>query len=425
MGRGRPKKESMVESKQVFKKSKVKEENREEENIVEKKVEEKVVNKEVNVSKKENKVVQEDNSIYDEIYGDLVDLTEEEDDHFFASGSLVIDSVISNGRGIPLGKFISINSESAIGKSTIAIHIARNCCAQGYNCLYLDTECALNPSQIESFSMVPFVQNRTFKVKKIRTYRELDDCLTNVVKDKNLRFIFIDSLTDLIPDQYIENNISDITQPALEATLQSRILKKHKYLMSEAGITVFFILQNRTKIAMSYGQQTTVQASGGKAVLYHMDITLELIKKDYLTKTVKGYDKPIPYGTECYIRSNKNRYAPPMIPMLIHIIFGKGVSNSGAIATALIANGIAKLPNKKKILIEYEGEMKEFLGKPRFEEFIKEHLDYYKDVIENKCGGIKLLRDEDITQPVVSNNLHTEEGELDSSILDIEESNEE
>lgn len=413
MGRGRPKKESVVESKQVLKKSKVKEDKKLEEKS-EENLEENLVDNEGNNKDKED-VPNEESSVYDEIYGELVDLTEEED-HFLKSGSLVIDSVVSNGRGIPLGKFISINSETGTGKSTCALHIARNCCAQGYHCLYIDTECALNLTQIESFSMLPFYRNKTFMIKKIRTYRELDDCFKEAINDKKLKFIFLDSLTDLIPDQYIENNISDITQPALEATLQSRILKKYKYLMSNAGITVFFILQNRTKIAMSYGQQTTVQASGGKAVLYHMDITLELTKKNYLTKTVRGHDKPIPYGAECWLVANKNRYVPPMIPMLIHIIFGKGVSNSGAIASALLLNGIAKTPNKKKILIEYEGETKEFLGKPRFEEFIKEHLSYYKDIIEKKCGGIKLLRDEDSVQPVVLNNDSLDDNDISLSI---------
>ena len=62
--------------------------------------------------------------------------------------------------------------------------------------------------------------------------------------------------------------------------------------------------------------------------------------------------------------------------------------------------------------------MKEFLGKPRFEEFIKEHLDYYKDIIENKCGGIRLLREEDESKPVVTYS----DDNIDD---DVEESDEE
>ena len=296
----------------------------------------------------------------------------------------------------------------------MCIHIARNCCAKGYRCLYIDTECGLNPNQIKNFSLTPFVENRTFIPKHIQTYRELDNILKSALTDDSLKFIFIDSLTDIIPDQLIENNVSDINQPALEAVLQSRILKKYKYLMNEAGKTVFFVLQNRTKIAMSYGQQTTVGEAGGKSVQYHMDIRLELKKIEDIKKTVKGHDKPIPLGSRCYLKANKNRYAPPFIPMEIHILFGKGVSNSGAIASALILNGIAKQPNNKKYTIDYQGEEKEFLGRPKFEEFIKDHLSYYKEIIES-YGGIKLLQESDEIRPIEENVEDSIENSLDSS----------
>lgn len=352
-------------------------------------VRKKQTTEEVTLTKKTEELNKENNLIND-IYGDLLDMTEDED-HFFPSGSIILDSILSNGKGIPMGKFISINSESSVGKSTVCLHIARNCCAKGYRCLYIDTECGLNRSQLESFSMIPFLENRTFIPKYIRTYRELDDLLSVVHKDKDLKFIFIDSLTDIIPDQYLESNIADINQPALEAVCQSRILKKYKYPLSNAGVTVFFVLQNRTKIAMGYGQQTTVQAAGGKSVVYHMDITIELTKKEAITKTVKGHDRPIPYGSECFIKTNKNRYAPPMIPMVLHVIFGKGISNTGTISSALVLSGKAKVSGRK-YTIDYQGETYELSGKPKFEEFIKEHLDYYKKIVE-ECGGIKLLPD--------------------------------
>lgn len=297
--------------------------------------------------------------------------------------------------------------------TTICLHIARNCCAQGYRCLYIDTECGLNRSQLESFSMVPFLENRTFIPKYIRTYRELDDLLTAVQKDKNLKFIFIDSLTDLLPDQFITNNISDINQPALEAVSQSRILKKFKYPLSQSDITVFFVLQNRTKIAMGYGEHTTVQAAGGKSVAYHMDITLELIQKEALTRSIRGHEKAVPFGSECYIKSNKNRHAPPKIPMLIEIIFGKGVSNSSAIANALLLNGTAK-GSGKKYTVPYQGEEYSFLGKLKFEEFIKQHMSYYKQLIESS-GGIKLIPDSEVLQPIEEDQLHQEEEEEDDT----------
>ncbi len=345
------------------------------------------------------------------IYGDLMDLTESED-KFFPSGSYVIDSVLSNGKGgIPMGKFISLTSSEGVGKSSMCLHIARNCCVRGYRCLYIDTECGINSSQIESFGMTQFVKNKTFLVKQIRNYRDLDDLFSSVLKDPTLKFIFLDSLTDVIPDQVMTNNIADLNQPGLDARAQALLLRKYKFPFEKAGITVFFILQQRTKIGMSYGERSMDQAAGGHAARHAMDISLELIKKETLKRTVKGHDEAIPYGSECYLRSIKNRYAPPMIPMQIQIIFGKGVSNAGAVANALILNGIVKTPTKTKYVVEYQGEEVTLITKSKYSDFIKSHLDYYKKIVED-CGGIRLLPESESQQPddVVSDDCSVEEG---------------
>ena len=400
--RGRPKKEVEVQSKKETTKKVIKKEVKEEKSVSKPKV-----------KKEENKST----PIIDEIFGELIALDKPED-HFFPSGSLVLDAVLSNGKGgIPAGKFISITSSEGVGKSTICLHIARNCCAKGYKCLFIDTEVGTQATQLENFSMMPFVRNGTFLPKNIQTYRELDDTFAKALKYVNeggkLKFIFLDSLTDVTPDQVLTTNIADINQPGIDARAQSLFFRKYKKPITDAGITVFFVLQQRTKIGMSWGEKSVDQGAGSHAAKHAMDIALELTRKNYLTKTVKGHAEPIKFGSECTIQSIKNRYAPPFIPMTLHIHWGKGVSNSGAIASALILNGIAKTPSSKKFIIEYQGEMKEFLGKPRFEEFIKEHLDYYKDIIENKCGGIRLLREEDESKPVVTYS--------DDDIDDIEE----
>ena len=154
------------------------------------------------------------------------------------------------------------------------------------------------------------------------------------------------------------------------------------------------------------------------------DGSISLIKKDTITKTVKGHDKPIPYGSECFIKANKNRYAPPMIPMVLHVIFGKGISNTGTISTALVLNGKAKISGRK-YTIDYQGETYELTGKPKFEEFVKEHLDYYKKVVE-ECGGIKLLPDSETSPSAeISETQSTPDDSIEEVVIDEEEEIEE
>ena len=55
---------------------------------------------------------------YKKFYSELIDLTTKEE-VFHPSGSIILDAVISDGRGIPEGTFIEIASESGCGKSTL------------------------------------------------------------------------------------------------------------------------------------------------------------------------------------------------------------------------------------------------------------------------------------------------------------------
>ena len=363
-------------------------------------------------AEKKAKEAEKTKSMIDTIYGQLQEFVEREDE-FFPSGSIIIDSVLSNGKGIPMGKFISLTAAEGVGKSSMCLHIARNCCAKGYRALYIDTEFGLNRSQLESFAMIPFVENKTFIPKVLHTYRELDDLFASVVKDPDLKFIFLDSLTDVTPDQILTNNIADVSQPGLDARAQSSFLRKYKPSIAEAGITVFFLLQQRTKIGMTYGERTCDQGAGGHAVKHSMDIALELTRKSFITKTVKGHNDPTPYAAECYLKAIKNRYANPFIPMQLQILFGKGVSNSGAIANALILHGLVKTPTKTKYVVDFKGEEVTLISKLKFEEFVKQNLDYYKQVVESK-GGIRLIPESDVP------SMEAESEEDESSIEEID-----
>ena len=65
-------------------------------------------------------------------------------DEFVKSGSIILDMVVSNGRGLPLNKFIEVASDSGLGKSTMVLHAMKSACDQGHRVVYLDVEGGLN-----------------------------------------------------------------------------------------------------------------------------------------------------------------------------------------------------------------------------------------------------------------------------------------
>ena len=135
---------------------------------------------------------------FTKLYSEIMDLTCREES-FTASGSIILDAIISNGRGIPAGTFIEIASESGCGKSTMCIHIAKRYCAQGKRVIYIDTEQGLNGNQIDCFGLRQYVDDMLFIPVRMQTYGEVDDFLCKVLEDKDVALIIYDSITDSVP----------------------------------------------------------------------------------------------------------------------------------------------------------------------------------------------------------------------------------
>src|SRR5574344_1841028 len=122
------------------------------------------------------------------LYSELTDLTAREE-VFNPSGSIILDAIISNGRGIPEGTFIEIASESGCGKSTMCLHIAKKYCSQGKRVVYIDTESGLNGNQIDCFGMREYTDNHLFVPVRFQTYGEVDDFLCKIIDDPEVALI--------------------------------------------------------------------------------------------------------------------------------------------------------------------------------------------------------------------------------------------
>ena len=326
------------------------------------------------------------------LYESLIDLTARPD-VFHPSGSIILDAVLSNGKGIPEGTFIEIASESGCGKSTMCLHIAKKYCSQGKRVIYIDTESGLNANQIECFGMRQYVDNMLFIPVRLQTYGEVDDFLTKVINDPDVSLIIYDSITATVPARLTEKNVDEMNEPGVAARAQSYFMQKFKARFKNSNKTVIFVNQLRTKIAMGYGQITKLAQAGGQALGYYMDVRLMLKKVKMLEQTLPGYEKPVPYGCDLAIWADKNRFARPFLKKVISIHFGKGISNAGAVRTVLEYHGIVEYVLRKGYKVKYKNE-ELMLKKDEVEPFIKDHFEYFASVAD-ECGGIALIPNEE------------------------------
>ncbi len=325
---------------------------------------------------------------FSKLYGELMDLTTKEES-FSPSGSIILDAIVSNGRGLPAGTFIEIASESGCGKSTMCLHIAKKYCSQGKRVIYIDTEQGLNGNQIDCFGMRQYVDDMLFIPVRLQTYGEVDDFLCKVLEDKDVALIIYDSITATVPGRLTEKNVDEMNEPGVAARIQSNFMQKFKARFKNTDKTVIFVNQLRTKIAMGYGQVTKLAQAGGQALGYYMDIRIMMKKIKMLEQTLPGYEKPVPYGCDLAIWCDKNRYARPLLKKIITIHFGKGISNAGALRSVLEYHGVVTRVPRKGWNVKYQGE-DILIAKDDLEAFIKDHLQYFAEVADG-LGGIALI----------------------------------
>lgn len=329
---------------------------------------------------------------FQKLYESLMDLTCKEES-FTPSGSIILDAIVSNGRGLPSGTFIEIASESGCGKSTMCFHIAKKYCSQGKRVIYIDTESGVNGNQVDCFGLRQYVDEMLFIPVRLQTYGEVDDFLCKVLEDKEVELIIYDSITATVPGRLTEKNVDEMNEPGVAARLQSNFMQKFKARFKNSNKTVIFVNQLRTKIAMGYGGVTKLAQAGGQALGYYMDVRIMMKKIKMLEQTLPGYEKPVPYGCDLAIWTDKNRYARPMLKKIITIHFGKGISNAGALRSVLEYHGVVTRVPRKGWSVKYQGE-EVIIAKDELEDFIKDHLQYFAEVADG-LGGIALIPNEE------------------------------
>lgn len=327
---------------------------------------------------------QANQKLYDKLMQDAL-----RPEKYVSSGSFILDAVLSNGDGIPMGTFIEVTAPAYTGKSSMLLFVAKNLCKQGYRCAYIDSERGLNQKQVDSFGLTRYVTNKMFlPITTYDTFEKVDDFLVETLNDPSLNFIFIDSLTAVSPQSMIDKTASESQTMAIHARYTSNFLRRFRSLFTGTDKTIFFIAQNRKQFTQ-YGAQDS--AAGGEAQKHYMDIIIEMKPKSKLKRTVKGYAEPIEYGSECIIKTKKNRFCASGVPKVITIVFGRGVSNASALYDALESNDRIKQRGSFYTLEGIDGVDVQFRGKDAVKAYISKNNVYYTDLVE-RLGGIRLVK---------------------------------
>lgn len=263
---------------------------------------------------------------------------------WISTGSRLLDYIVSNREtgGLPEGRIVEIFGPPSIGKSHIAIQIARSTQAMGGIVVYIDTE---NATSVENLSLLGVdISKRFVYVDTHCTEEVLSIAEATIMKakamDKDVPITIVwDSVAATSPKAELVGDY-DKDSIGLQARAISKGMRKITGVIANQNVLMVCLNQIRTKIGVMFGDPTTTP--GGKAIPFHSSVRIKLGAGQPITNK----DKEV-IGINVSAKTIKNKVSPPFRTINFEIHFGVGIKEHEQIFDILRKNGAETIAGKK------------------------------------------------------------------------------
>ena len=262
---------------------------------------------------------------------------------WISTGSTQLDYIIANRRdgGLPEGRIVEIFGPPSIGKSHIAIQIARSTQDLGGIVVYIDTE---NATSVENLSLLGVdISKRFVYVDTHCTEEVLSIAESTIMKAKAMNkdvpiTIIWDSVAATSPKAELIGDYDKETI-GLQARAISKGMRKITGVISNQNVLMICLNQIRTKIGVMYGDPTTTP--GGKAIPFHSSVRIKL----GAGQRIENKNKEV-VGIHVSAKTIKNKVAAPFKECKFEIHFGVGIKEHEQLFDVLRKHGEANVDGK-------------------------------------------------------------------------------
>ncbi len=244
------------------------------------------------------------------------------------TGAISLDVALGIG-GIPRGRVTEIYGPESSGKTTLALHIIAEAQHLGGIAAFIDAEHALDPKYAKNLG----VNTDELLISQPDTGEQALEIAEALVRSNAVDAIVIDSVAALVPRAELDGDMGD-SLPGLQARLMSQALRKLTAAISRSGGAVIFINQIREKIGVMFGSPETT--TGGRALKFYASVRLDVRRQDAIKQGTESI------GVRTKVKVVKNKLAPPFREAEFDVIYGEGISKTGAVLDAAVEQSLVE-----------------------------------------------------------------------------------
>ena len=276
---------------------------------------------------------------------------------WIGTGSKQLDYIIANKKdgGLPEGRIVEIFGPPSIGKSHIAIQVARSTQQMGGIVVYIDTE---NATSVENLGLLGVdITKRFVYVDTHCTEEVLSIAESTIMKAKAMNkdvpiTIVWDSVAASSPKAELIGDYDKETI-GLQARAISKGMRKITGVIGNQNVLFVILNQIRTKIGVMYGDPTTTP--GGKAIPFHSSVRIKLGAGQQIQDKNKNV-----VGIHVSAKTIKNKVAAPFRDCKFEIHFGIGIKEHEQIFDELRKHG-KEIIGENEVIVSGSGTWKSLI----------------------------------------------------------------
>jgi len=272
---------------------------------------------------------------------------------FISSGSWVINRLIGDGShkgvpgGFPRGYITEIFGDESCGKTTLALHAAKEAQLAGETVIYADFEHSLR-------TQYQYIKNIGLDVNPPKFIHLVPTNFEDGVKkigEALIAFkpalIIIDSVTTMVPKATISASAETETQIGRQAKLVGTFLNWISKYLERYNTSLLLLNQLRSKIKTSmYETGPNEDTSGGRAPKFFATLRIRMRPKEQEKikekSVITGVAEDKAVNQTIKVTVVKNKLDLPFKSGPIYIAFGQGIDNIMSIISLAEGKGILK-----------------------------------------------------------------------------------